>query len=183
MNRDENQFEDATAGLIAGDFTKWEPIFVSSTDNPLQCQVVEWFDQGLFSDRQKALNEALTCACFLGHTDVAEYLMDQGVDPSAGDGTGFDALHWAANRGQQRVVEILIQRGVSMESVSRFGGTVLGTAVWSTLNEPKPNHVQIVKMLLDAGAELDGARLKDLGFPTGHQELDETLSRYVDFSG
>jgi hypothetical protein len=33
---------------------------------------------------------------------------------------------------------------------------VLGTAVWSALNEPRPDHKQIIKDLLRAGARLEG---------------------------
>jgi ankyrin repeat protein len=40
---------------------------------------------------------------------VAEYLLTHGVDPTAGAGTGMDAFHWAANRGNLETVRLLIR--------------------------------------------------------------------------
>jgi hypothetical protein len=54
------------------------------------------------------------------------------------------------------------------------GGTVLGTAVWSAINEPWwPDQLQIIEDLLDAGAHLEGA-----GYPTGHTDIDALLRRH-----
>ena len=41
------------------------------------------------------------------------------------------------------------------------GGTVLGTGVWAAIHEAKPDHLQIIEELLDAGADVNEA-----GFPT-----------------
>ena len=49
--------------------------------------------EGLFRSEPKALAEALTCACFLGRTSVAIYLLTHGIDPSGGAGTGLNAFH------------------------------------------------------------------------------------------
>ena len=171
---DEDVFRDAVRGLHRGDFSRLEPLFDDGPgpagNRPLLCQ---WHEQGRFRDQAKALAEALTCACFLGRTSVADYLLTQGVDPSAGAGTGLDALHWAANRGQLQAVRLLIGRGAPLETRSMHGGTVLGTAVWSALNEPRPDHVPIIEELLNAGA-----RLADVKYPTGHEPIDAVLRRY-----
>jgi hypothetical protein len=54
-----------------------------------------------------------------------------------------------------------------------YGGNVLDTAVWSAINEPRPNHMQIIEELLKAGA-----RLADEDWPTGHKEIDAILESY-----
>jgi len=167
-------FRDALRGLHSGDFSRLEPLFDAGSgpagDQPL---ISKWLEQGRFRDEPKALAEALTCACFLGRTRVADYLLTQGVDPSAGAGTGLNALHWAANRGQLEAVRLLIRRRAPLETRSMHGGTVLGTAVWSAINEPRPDHAQIIEELLNAGARLD-----DVEYPTGHEHIDAILRRY-----
>src|SRR5258706_8707003 len=91
-------FQDALQGLEKGDFSRLEPLFVSDQTTGRRCQMILWHEEGLFRDQPKALSEALTCACFLGRTDAAEYFLRQGVDPSGGASTGLNAFHWAVNR-------------------------------------------------------------------------------------
>src|SRR5207245_2166775 len=95
------------------------------------------------------------------------------VDPAAGANTGLNAFHWAANRGQLDTVKLLLERKASLEIKSMYGGTVLGTAVWSAINEPRADHLAIIEALIAAGAKLDGA-----GYPTGNERVDEVLRRY-----
>jgi hypothetical protein len=171
-------FLDAVQGLKAGDFSRLEPLFIddSLTDGQ-RCRIIEWYEDGLFANEPTALQEALTCACFLGRTSVAEYLLEQGVDPSAGNGTGLDGFHWAANRGQLETVMLLIGHKTPLETRSMYGGTVLGTAVWAAINEPKTDHLRIIEALIKAGARLDEA-----GYPTGNERVDEALRPYCDYS-
>ena len=162
-------FSDAIQGLQRGDFSRLEPLFTGGVDPP---QIVQW-QEGRFRDDPKAVAEALTCACFLGRTDVADYLLARGVDPSTGTGTGMDALHWAANRGQLESVRLLLERKAPLDTRSMYGGTVLATAVWSAINEPRPNHIPIIEELLSAGADVS-----DIGYPTGHKQVDAVLQQH-----
>jgi ankyrin repeat protein len=165
MGDDEAVFREALEGLRRGDFSRLEPLFEG-----VPSRIVEWHRAGRFRDEAEALAEALTCACFLGHTDVAAYLLDHGVDPSGGSGTGLDALHWAANRGQLEAVRLLIRRKAPLETRSMYGGTALGTAAWSALNEPRRDHVRIIEALIAAGA-----RVEEVKYPTGHPQVDALL--------
>jgi hypothetical protein len=175
----EIRVEDAIKGLIAGDFSRLEPIFVSeSSDEPLRCQFIEWYQNGVFADHPRAVAEALTCACFLGYRDVARHLLDAGVDPSAGAGTGLNAFHWAANRGQLQVVKLLIERKAPLEERSMYDGTVLGTAVWAAVHEAKPNHQEIIETLINAGA-----RIEEAEYPSGDDRIDELLRPSLDTAG
>ena len=171
---DDAVFSDALQGLQRGDFSRLEPLFegeIGPTGG--QARIVEWCEEGRFSHEPDALAEALTCACFLGRTSVADYLLKRGVDPSAGARTGLDAFHWAANRGQLEAVRLLLRCKAPLETRSMYGGTVLGTAVWSAINEPRPDHLQIIEELLDAGA-----RLGEVDYPTGNVHLDAVLQRH-----
>jgi hypothetical protein len=164
MSSSDPLFRDAIQGLRRGDFSRLEPL--------LEHQIVEWHRLGLFEGEPEALAEAFSCACFNGKTDVAEYLLNQDVDPLAGSGTGMSGSHWAANRGQLKTVEMLARRGVPLETRNSYGGTVLGTAVWSAIHEPKPDHIAIIEALIRAGANLGEA-----GYPTGNEAVDEVLRR------
>jgi len=167
-------FHEALCGLLRGDFSRLEPLFHSVPDSAgMKPPILEWHDQGRFANEPKALAEALTCACFLGRTSVAEYLLARGLDPEAGAATGLNAFHWAANRGQLETVRLLIQRKAQLETRNMYGGTVLGGTVWAAIHEPKPDHLQIIEELLKAGA-----RVEEAEYPTGNDQVDAVLWRY-----
>jgi len=126
--------------LMDGDFSYLEPFLDLKRIEPLDAE---------------AQAEALTCACFLGRTDIAEALLERGVDPAAGNRTGLDALHWAADRGQIEAVRLLLRYNAPLETRSMYDGTVLGAAVWSALHARRPQHAQIIEELLRAGARRD----------------------------
>lgn len=164
-------FQEAARALMAGDFSRLAPLLEPSSDGS-PCPIIQWFDDGLFAHYPKALAEAFTCACFNGCTHVVEYLLAKGVDPNGGINTGLNALHWAANRGQLRTVEILIRHKSPLEVLNAYGGTVLGCTAWSAVHEPKPDHLSIIQALLDAGANVDAAE-----YPSGNPRVDEVLRR------
>src|SRR5689334_19606699 len=164
-------FDHALEGLRRGDFSLLDSLFQNNGDRPPQ--IVEWVEQGRFREHDRELAEALTCACFNGRTEVAEYLLNRGIAPSGGAGTGLDAIHWAANRGQLEAVRLLIRHKVPLESRSMYDGTALGTAVWSAINEPKADHLTIIAELLAAGA-----RIQEAGYPTGRDDIDTLLKGY-----
>ena len=170
---DDRVWRDALKGLERGDFSRLEPLFDKqpSLDGD-KCRVVEWYENGYFDNEPKALAEAFTCACFLGRTSVADFLLTQGVDPTAGTGTGLSGFHWAANRGNLDTIKMLIERKAPLELVNMYGGTVLGCTVWSAINEPRVDHVAIIEALLAAGASVDEAE-----YPTGNDRVDEVLRR------
>ncbi|MCX5662787.1 MAG: ankyrin repeat domain-containing protein [Planctomycetota bacterium] len=168
------QFRDAVQGLERGDFSRLEPLFTSaSPDDPRRCAILAWHAAGLFAGEPEALNEALTCACFLGKRAVAEALIVAGVDPAAGDGTGMTAFHWAANRGQLATVRLLIEHKAPLETRNMYGGTVLGCTVWSAIHEPRGEQLRAIELLIEAGAAL-----KEAGYPTGNERVDEVLRRH-----
>jgi len=84
----------------------------------------------------------------------------------------MNGFHWAANRGNLATVEMLIEREVPLETRNSYGGTVLGTAVWSAIHEPRPDHPAILEALIRAGASLE-----TVDYPTGDKRVDEVLQR------
>jgi MATE family multidrug resistance protein len=169
-SRDDAVFRDALQDLRGGSFSRLAPLFEERAG--ARARIIDWFEEGRFNGEPIALAEALTCACFLGQTGVADYLLTRGVDPSAGIGTGLNAFHWAANRGQLDAVRLLVRRKAPLETRSMYDGTVLGTAVWSAINEPRRDHLQIIEELLAAGA-----RMEEVDYPTGNSKVDAVLRR------
>ena len=171
-DNDAETFRDAIQGLHNGDFSRLEPLFVGEG---AVAKIVQWHQEGHFANEPKAVAEALTCASFLGRTNVAAYLLDNGVDPAGGDGTGLNAIHWAANRGQPEAVRLLLRHNAPLESKSMYGGNALDTAVWSAINEPRGDQFTVIDELLKAGA-----RLHQEPCPTGHKLVDAILRRYLE---
>ena len=163
-------FDQFAAALRRGDFSWLAPMF----DGPsVRSKLALWVEEGRFTTDPDALNEATTCACFLGRTAWVNYLLDHGGDPIAGDGTGLNGFHWATNRGQLETAEALIARHIPMEVRNCYGGTVLGGTVWAAVNEPRPTHPAIIEALLLAGADV-----REAEYPTGKIEVDEVLRRF-----
>lgn len=160
--------------LRRGDYSDVAPAFGGGRAELADAPLVAWIEAGAFPDDPALLAEALTCACWLGRTGVAAYLLDRGVDPAAGTlGTGNDALSWAANRGQLDAVRLLLARGAPTETRNQWGGTPLAFAVWSSVHEPRPEHPAVVEALLAAGARAEVA-----DFPSGRADVDAVLARY-----
>src|ERR671923_1007814 len=168
-NERSRQFQEAARGLLAGDFSRLAPLFDSAADGS-HCQITQWHEAGFFANEPRALDEAFTCACFLGRTEVTEYFLAQGINPSGGIATGLNAFHWAANRGQLEVVRLLIRHKAPLELRNSYGGTVLGATVWAAVHEPRPDHPRIVEVLLEAGA-----RGGEGEYPLGDGGIDEIL--------
>jgi Ankyrin repeats (3 copies) len=171
---DYSLFREAVQGLLRGDFSRLEPLFGGATSPDWrQCPMLEWYQKGYFAEEPKALEEAFTCACFLGRTELADFLLSQGVNPCAGIATGLSAFHWAASRAHLETVKLLIRRKVPLEAKNMYGGTVLGQTVWSAIHEPGPDRLAIIEALLSAGARLDTT-----GFPTGDDRIDQVFRRH-----
>ena len=166
-------FQEAVPGLVAGDFTRLAPLFAMPAEGGL-CQALRWIDEGRFAGEPAALAEAFSCACFNGCTAAVQEFLARGVNPSGGQLTGLNAFHWAANRGQLPVVELLLEAGAPLETRNSYGGTVLGCTVWSAVHEPKPAHLAIITALLAAGAKVAAA-----AFPSGDARVDALLARHA----
>jgi Ankyrin repeats (3 copies) len=171
-NDSQMKFAEAVQGLMAGDFSRLAPLFESSP-NGSPPQIVIWHESGLFDSCREALAEAFSCACFNGCLPAVEYFLNHGVDPNGGDATGMNALHWAANRGQLEVVDLLVRRGAALERKNIYGGTLLDATVWSAIHETKAKHLEIIKVLLKAGADVAAVE-----YPTGDDQIDRILEPY-----
>jgi uncharacterized protein len=83
-----------------------------------------------------------------GDIEGARSLLKQGADVSAAQGDGMTALHWAAERGDLAMTEMLVYAGANVSSVTRIGAyTPLHLAA-------KSGSGPVVRALLKAGANV-----------------------------
>ena len=148
----------AVDALEKGNFTQLEEMLGGPA--AFDQQIIEWFDDGQFADAPETLAEALTCACMLGRTATASYLIDKGVDPYAGMKTWLAGPHYAVSSGHLDTVQMLLAKKVPLEVKNLHGGTMLGQAFWSAINEHKRSHADIIEALINAGAVVDPGTLK-----------------------
>jgi hypothetical protein len=148
----------AVDALEKGDFSRLE----GELGGPegFDRQIIEWYDKGQFVDAPETLAEALTCACMLGRTGTAAYLIDHGVDPYAGMKTWLAGPHYAVSGGHLDTVRMLLEKNVPLKVKNLHGGNLLGQALWSAVNEHKPSHAEIIETLIKAGAEVEPGTLE-----------------------
>lgn len=146
-------WQETLRHLDEGNFTALEKML--GGPGGFDKQVIDWHRSGKFNDEPEALAETFTCACMLGRIMTAAYLLDSNVDPLAGIKTGLNGFHYAVSGGRLEIVKLLIERMVPMEVENMYGGTVFGQAIWSAVNEWKPDHAEIVEVLVNAGAVVD----------------------------
>lgn len=146
-------FGEVIAELDAGNFTRLDGI--------LSEQHVSIIDILIEAGKPKEyIDEAFAWACMLGRTSDAETLLDLGADPDAGMKSGMAGAHYAASGGRLETIEMLIRRGVPLETVNMYGGTVLGQALWSAINEHSPGHARVIEALIEAGAKIEAGTLE-----------------------
>jgi ankyrin repeat protein len=120
----------------------------------------------------------------VGNTAGVRNLLDLGIDVAEryqhGDGywdvaPGSTALHVAAWRARHDTVRLLLERGAPVNVLDARGRTPLFLAVRACVDSYWMNRrsPESVRMLLTAGATLDGLR-----GPSGYDEVDDLLRRY-----
>ena len=89
-----------------------------------------------------------------GLLDILRLVDDAGADPTITNRFGGTALIPASERGHVEVVRYLLdETDVDVDHVNRLGWTALLEAI--LLSDGGPRHQEIVRMLLDAGADPD----------------------------
>jgi ankyrin repeat protein len=126
------------------------------------------------NDPKVHIEQALVWACKFARPDVAEFLLDLGVDPTATDGHEMTPLHWAAGNGSIGLVKNLLARGAPLEAMNTWEGTVLSSTAHFAIHFPVAgvDYPALLEMLIAAGADPAAA------FPSGDEAIDELLRRH-----
>lgn len=88
-----------------------------------------------------------------GHLDILRLTLSHGADLKSTNRFGGTALIPAAERGHVETVDTLIKAGVAVDHVNYLGWTALLEAI--ILGNGGPRHTAIVKLLIDAGADVN----------------------------
>jgi len=95
--------------------------------------------------------DALADAARKGDAAIVKKLLDEGVDVNTKYRYGATALSYACDRGHLDVVKLLLERGADMHVKDTFyGATPLNWAVSPAMGR-KPQHVEVVRLLLAKG--------------------------------
>ena len=122
--------------------------------------VKERFDEASVDERK----EGFVYACEYGRNDVVEFLLGKDVDLAGQIAHGQTGLHMAVIGGQLETVKLLLRHNPPLEVKNRYGGTVLGQALWSGAHGGDPDVTNaIMEALIGAGAQIDGTRLLNAG--------------------
>lgn len=154
----DDRWSIAVDALEKGDFSRLEKALGGPAE--FDQQIIAWYEEGKFGDAPETLAEALSCACMLGRTSTARFLIDKGVDPYAGMKTWLAGPHYAVSGGHLDTVLMLLEKKVPLEVKNLYGGTMLGQALWSAVMEHKPSHADIIAALIDGGAVVETGTLE-----------------------
>lgn len=107
------------------------------------------------ADRAEAFAEAAR----KGDAAAVKKLLDEGVDVNTKFRYGATALSYACDRGHLEVVKLLVERGADVNARDTFyNATPLTWAVSPAMGR-KPQHPEIVRLLLQKGAQGKGPAL------------------------
>jgi hypothetical protein len=104
--------------------------------------------------------EALWEAARKGDAAAVKKLLDEGLDVNTKLRYGATVLFYACDRGHVDIVKLLLERGADVNVKDTFyGATPLTWAVSPVTGDRKPQHAEIVGLLLARGAQGKGPAL------------------------
>lgn len=104
-------------------------------------------------------------AAATGEVNEVEALISKGVDVNAREwGSLKTALHYGAEKGHKKVVEILLAKGTNTDARDALSTTPLNHAV-------EKGHKEIAGLLIDNGADVNAKR----GYPAGDTPLHSAV--------
>ncbi len=112
-----------------------------------------------------------------GNAPAVDRLLEAGLDPAAVSYDGMSALAWGAFHGSEAVVEVCLRHRCPLEQRNSYGGTPLGTALYSAVALGRGDaQAGVIRRLIAAGA--DPAPLRECRRPAGYPELDAILESW-----
>ncbi len=126
------------------------------------------FDQADVPTREMALRYAAA----YGNGNVVTFMLDRGVGVDAHTGDGETALFYAVLSGHLDVIELLLARGARPGVRTRYGGDMVGAALWRAGHGGAPDlYLKIVDALVAAGGVVPARH------PPINERVDAELAR------
>ena len=156
-------------------------LFKKKKTSPIAGAAVAFGQSSSSTDKADALAEAAR----KGDAAAVKKLLDEGVDVNTKFRYGATALSYACDRGHLDVVKLLIDRGADVNVKDTFyDATPLTWAVSPAMGR-KPQHPEIVRLLLQHGAQGKGQALlgavsePDAGDDEGDPRLGRPVTRHA----
>jgi ankyrin repeat protein len=118
---------------------------------------------------------SLGLACYLGHYEIAQYLVLKGADVNMPSNNGFNVypLHSAAAGNYTQIARMLIENNALINMKQQAGATALHSAAQN-------GNIDLLILLLEHGADvtarMEGGKLPaDLAREKGYIEIAEAL--------
>ena len=119
--------------------------------------------------------DAFAAAVRKGDVAAVKALLDQGVDVNTKFRYNATALSFASDRGHVEVVKLLLDRGADVNAADTFyNATPLTWAVGPAMGR-KPQHVEVVRLLLAKGG-IPADRLSDALEAATRTNQDEVVA-------
>jgi hypothetical protein len=116
------------------------------------------------SGTQQQMESGFLYACGYGASDVAEFLLDCGLDPGTHNERGQTGLHWAMYGPHVDVVRILLRQGAPVNARDTMESTALhwGLQGWAMTGDARERerYYEVVGWLVSAGADVDLTHLE-----------------------
>ena len=126
-------------------------------------------DQAEVSAREMALRYAAA----YGNGHVVRFLLDRGLNVDAHTGDGETALFYSVLSGHLDVINLLLERGARPGVRTRYGGDVVGAALWRAGHGGDPDlYVTIIETLVAAGGQVPARH------PPVNETVDAALARH-----
>ena len=98
--------------------------------------------------RRHSVNQAFLMSCRFNGLNTVNVLLERGADPSGKDKNGSTPLHFAARRGNEEIVKVLLEHPkVCVNVIDGSGKTPLHLAC-------SEGHKKICQLLLNYGADI-----------------------------
>lgn len=108
-------------------------------------------DRGCTVNFQSADGTSLLMrAVFRDNCDMVDDLLRYGADPNLADGTGLSSLMVASDGGHSSIVTKLLKAGAKVDQSDNNGTTALSYAT-----KPGPFQAEIIRILIDKGANVN----------------------------
>jgi len=124
--------------------------------------VESFFDPATKPEREMAMRYAAA----YGKGNVVTFMLDGGVDVDAHTGDGETALFYAVLSGHHDVIQLLLARGARPGLRTRYGGDMVGAALWRAGHGGDGDlYLKIIDVLVAAGGAV----------PDRHPPITETV--------